>query len=79
MLEICTGKAETGLDFEKHYSAVFSGMGRMLVLLSRILGTGSRVPGGASRSPFNLLGGEFVGLVPTKRGSPLYINRLITL
>ena len=77
MLEICTGKVETVLDFEKHYSAVISGMGRMLVVLTRSSGTGSRMRAGAARSPFNLLGGEFVGLVPHKEGlSPLYIRQV---
>ena len=78
-LAICNIKAELALDCEKHYSAVISGMGRLLVLLARVSGSGSRMRAGAARSPFNPPGGEFVGLVPTKRGSPLYINKLITL
>ena len=79
MLEIFTGKVVLELVKEKHDSAAISGMVRLSVLLARVFGAAFRMPGGAARSPFNLLGGEFVGLVPTKRGSPLYINKLITL
>ena len=79
VLETFNGKVDLILDFEKRYSAAISGLVRLAVLLARVSGAWSRLPGGTSRSPFNLLGGEFVGLVPTKRGSPLYINKLITL